>query len=360
MAENKINILDEINSFEDLTNWIQNVEWDVKELYNKGNQEQYSKLIANAIEKLKLSKDDLLMFLNIVFEKITDENAVIIFFILCLSYQYKYVANMRDFLIDKSYVFVDEYIIDELLMNSNNFNSNNLNRFIEIIFNNLKTKNKNISAQDSFILIISILKLVHNSGNRMYKDKTILNIERELVEFFYKKYNHNSDVKIENYVAGDIMGQQIKDETFVKNLIKYVYLYNGLSEKNELLEIANQNLIEDKNSLSYKIANMNIIIESLNEQLIDKDNQILAINNELSQAHDDRNKAENRLSFEKNKYEQGFLSMQANLLDSLKSDLQLEIEGIENIIELLPDEKKAKILRRLRRIEKVIDERLGG
>lgn len=360
MSEIKKITIEDITTFDDFSKWVESIQWESKEyLYNKGNQEYVYKLLSNSLEKLKLEKDCIYEVLKYIVSQSTVETKYIVYFLLSMASMYKSSLTLRKFLIDYTYEFLDNFTVDKLKESNISTFENEMYYIIQNIDLMLLVKDNGISQHDSCLMNYAIIKNFINSINRTYKDKTTILLERNLVEYYCKKNNESSDYKYDKYLLSDLMGQSIKDDTFSKNLVKYLYLYDGLSEKIKELKEININLINDKNDLVNRIDHLKIKNADLETIIIEKDKIIQAIKYELSQEKQDKNAAENRLGFEKNKYEQGYNTLKSSLLDSLKSSLELEIEGIEDIIEFIPEEKKNKILKRLKRINKIIDEKLG-
>ena len=84
-----------------------------------------------------------------------------------------------------------------------------------------------------------------------------------------------------------------------------------------------------------------------NQEIKDKETKIEELNLLVSKT-DDRNE------YNENLYRQQFLSLKRSLVDKLKKDLQLEIEGLEDIADTLSDAQREKIQRRIDRIYKIL------
>jgi PDZ domain-containing secreted protein len=66
--------------------------------------------------------------------------------------------------------------------------------------------------------------------------------------------------------------------------------------------------------------------------------------------------AENRLKYEKNKYEKQYKTLAIGLSDRLEHDIGLEILGIEDVISDITDRERTMIKRRINNIKAIISE----
>ena len=101
-----------------------------------------------------------------------------------------------------------------------------------------------------------------------------------------------------------------------------------------------------------KIQELNKKASTLEEDLASSSSECVKLKEELELK-------ENMLKFEKNRFEQQFISKEKNLMSEVESVIGLEIEGIEGIADRLPARERERILRYIRRMRERIIE-LGG
>lgn len=132
------------------------------------------------------------------------------------------------------------------------------------------------------------------------------------------------------------------------------FLYIGQTDKIN-------NLNKDIENLNSIIDTKNKKITNLNIELKQKEEEINLLKNDLSNKlklieslQQDLNETNNRNDFDKNRYEQQYKTLKKTFIDKLKSDLKLDIQGIEDISEGLSENTCSKIQRRIDNIYKTL------
>ena len=184
--------------------------------------------------------------------------------------------------------------------------------------------------------------------------KLILSIEK----VFVKRFRTEKASDIKDCVLKSIP-KAIANKTYEKQFLNVSYLYldyetqiNELHEQKLALENTVQLLLENKTENLDTISTLNGHVKELESQLSAAKEQCEKLSKELVLS-------ENMLQFEKNRYEQQFVSKEKNLMSEVESIIGLEIEGIESVAAHLPEKEQARIMRYVRRIRDRITA-LGG
>jgi len=190
-----------------------------------------------------------------------------------------------------------------------------------------------------------------------YKDdfSTPNNSNMLLIERAFATYFSEIIPEKQYQYIGQSLIKSLDSRSYKTELQKHVYLYvndnqvvNKLNhEKDELIGLT-ADLNDTIKELKLKIEQLNSNISTLEQ----KNLEIVKDNTELINA---KTRAENRLEFEVNKYENHFETYKESVVKELKKDLDHEIMGIRNIIENSDQDLSARIERRLTRIEKLIE-----
>lgn len=215
-----------------------------------------------------------------------------------------------------------------------------LNKFDEF------RKEKDYSKQELISYLYVVLLIV---ARKLYlsNDAIIAKIERKLFIGFAIS-DKNDPLFVKN------IKKSLIDGSFCEKFKEITYLYDGVDE--ELVQLKEE--ISSKNGIiSSKLAEIKELNENISrlsnemsvktQDIKDKENKITELESLVSKT-DDRN------AYNENLYKQQFLTLKRNLVDKLKKDLQLEIDGLEDIAETLTDAQKEKIQRRIDRIYKIL------
>jgi hypothetical protein len=211
----------------------------------------------------------------------------------------------------------------------------------------------NSCSKEEVASLLYIFTIYSNLRNRNI-DEISLILEREIAEYVSQ---HNK--KTLNKLISLEVPKILTAKNSSSQLKKMTYLYY---DSNTIMT----KLIAEKTDVYKK----NI---DLRENLIQADQAIIDFRNKSSQYERhllqlekviEDLKTENkimqdRLEFDKNRYEQQYINMKNALSYSLKKSLDLEILGIEDSIHNLPEKEKSMIHRRLTNIYKITND-IGG
>ncbi|MCI5790566.1 MAG: hypothetical protein MR239_01585 [Clostridiales bacterium] len=189
--------------------------------------------------------------------------------------------------------------------------------------------------------------LIGAKRNYPSNDSAINNIHRMLFVYF---------AKIDKF-----------DPLFVKNIKKsffdgkecekfkeLTYLYNGVDKELIKIKVQNDNQKNLIDAKSKEIEQLKNNILQLNEQTAENAQQIQNKQTLINELELSVKKLENLNEYNENLYKQQFISLKRNFVDKLKKELQLEIEGLEDIADTLNETKKEKLQRRIDRIYKIL------
>ena len=358
---------DYCKNVEQLNEWINSINWSMDkkngDISTKESQEKIACYLVSSIFNMPtLKKEHYDAILNSINDKL-DYNSKITFYLMLYYGNCKDSKNTGSILI---FNYVKEKIIAEYFKDSNiNFNQFivekkefDLSLIVKMVFEFLDNDRK-LTLKNKTVLCYIIMLCIGNS-NYKYKSKYSKDVEREIIEYIVNKYIKNQDkIKLFEFMPTMFFGNDIKNDSFVQNINGIEYLYYGLDKKLKEALIEKENHInmisylnEVKSAQLNEINNLSTEIQNLKLYELNLKNELEALNNRL-------NAEQNRVHFEKNKYEQSILTMKKSMLNSLKKKLDLEIDGIEESIRFIPDDKKNKIQKRIDRINNILKEDLG-
>ena len=207
-------------------------------------------------------------------------------------------------------------------------------------------KERDYSIQEAIAYLYVVLLIV---ARRIYSsnDVIVAKIERKIFIKFAKG-DKNDPLFVKS------LKKSLLDGKFAEKFKEITYLYDGVDE--ELVQLKEDNSskkgiisskLEEIRDLKENILKLNDEILRKNQEIKDKETKIEELNLLVSKT-DDRNE------YNENLYRQQFLSLKRSLVDKLKKDLQLEIEGLEDIADTLSDAQREKIQRRIDRIYKIL------
>ncbi len=201
--------------------------------------------------------------------------------------------------------------------------------------------------------------------------------QQEMVAYLYiiiliivrKLYPNESgaEIKVERLFFAKFAKNDKNDPLFVKNIkksffddrfdIKFkemIYLYDGVEDEVSKLKA-------DNNRKTEIIFTKTEEISKLKEESFNLNNEILKINQVKKERETEIDnlrllvaKTNDRNEYNENLYKQQFNSLKRSLVEKLKKDIQLEIEGLEDIADTLSDMQREKIQRRIDRIYKIL------
>lgn len=183
-------------------------------------------------------------------------------------------------------------------------------------------------------------------------------------------YSSNNDAiiaKVERKIFVEFAKEDKADPLFVKNVKKSLiegrfgekfkeitYLFDGVDD--ELIQLKEDNKVK-KEIITSKLSEVNGLrddVSRLEDEISKKTQEIKNKEEKIIELELLVSKTDDRNEYNENLYKQQFLSLKRNLVEKLKKDLQLEIEGLEDIADTLSDAQKEKVQRRIGRIYKIL------
>ena len=134
----------------------------------------------------------------------------------------------------------------------------------------------------------------------------------------------------------------------------FVGMYEGTTNQISSLEDEKgrlQLVIGDKNQ---EITSLNLSIEKLHNQIETQNEQLQINDSTIASLQKDLEAGSNRNEYNENLYKKQYESLKKGFIEKLKKDLKLEIQGLEDLADLLPDSSKIKIQRRIDNIYKIL------
>lgn len=240
-----------------------------------------------------------------------------------------------------------------------NSRNNQVQQFLSKLNQNKQTKASSIEMDDSIALgdkdkaIIAYLWYVIHIRN-----KKSLPMEKQLleVEKAFSTYYSEIDVRKRRSYICTVLPQLLLKASYKRDLGKLLYLYYGTDEaileseaQIENLKHANERIIDENAKKSDQI-------QQLKTKISEIDNLACELRVRIEALDQEKVAAENRLKFEKNKYEKQYKTLAIGLSDRLENDIGLEILGIEDVISDITDRERAMIKRRINNIKAIISE----
>ena len=210
--------------------------------------------------------------------------------------------------------------------------------------------------KDVDVLAIAYIWLVQSCKEyrifEYWKMTTI--IEKVFVELF--RSDKEKDLK--DCILKSIP-KAIANKTYRKQFLNTSYLY--IEDQKKLKELCKNKVALEKTVGVLMLENraQGEKIESLEKKISELETALASTNAEREQLKEEIVLKDNMLKFEKNRFEQQFISKEKNLMSEVENVIGLEIEGIEGIADRLPEKERERILRYIRRIRERITE-LGG
>lgn len=193
-----------------------------------------------------------------------------------------------------------------------------------------------------YVALLIATRRTYPAGNDM-----IAKIERGLFIIFAEE-NKSDPLFIKNMKKSLITGK------FAEKFKEVTYLYDGVDEEIAKLKEDISLKENDIASKSAKIENLNEDISQLNDEKSRQANIIEDKEARISELEKLVTEIENRNEFNENLYRQQFFSLKRSLSEKLKKEIQLELDGLEDISDTLSDKQKEKVQRRIDRIYKII------
>ena len=364
MSDNKKELFKEIKTKEDFVAWVNEINWTMdkdSDINSKEKQEKIVNCIGAFFSSYKTKeKIEYKELLDFIYEKTDMESRYILLSIFYWVNVKKGFTIFTKYVSDKYMELLGEFI-DDSLFNSIEFKSKEdstiVERLIKQIDSALQRIDEKITNQNSALVCFTFIASF--GTNHTYKNEFTLLLERKIIEYFVAQYGDKKDIKIMNYFPTNVLGNRVQNTSFIPTLYGYSYLFKGLDEKVTLLEVKNNNLLLQKENLQEQVSLQKKEINNLESTICEKDIIISDNNNMIMKLNNNINVLEARLDNEKGNMESGYEEMKKSLLTTVKKELSFEIEGIEDIIEFIPEDKKNRIQKRIDRINKILIEKLG-
>ena len=201
--------------------------------------------------------------------------------------------------------------------------------------------------------------------------------QREILSYLYialliwTRENYRSNNVVVNIVLRKMFTLCAKgdknDPLFVKSMKKaffdgkvyekfeeLTYLYNGVDEELKKINSENISLKEINSSRLSEIEGLKKDISHLNIEITRKAQEIANNEAKINELESLIRKTDDRNEYNENLYKQQFVSLKRNFVHKLKTELRLEIEGLEDIAGSLGVTQSEKIHRRIDRIYKIL------
>lgn len=202
-------------------------------------------------------------------------------------------------------------------------------------------------GEEEFLALLFMLLMLTCNRLSSNRDFDILLIERCIFER-YSTRNPKDKYCIK------IIVNALKGPNARSDLYPFVGLYEGASQEISQLE-------GEREKLSNRLAEQGAKIQSLLSDLADLQNKIRDLNAEVDSKETHIVSLEKELNakidqneFNENLYQKQYETLKRSFVKSLKKNIQLELQGIEDLTEILPDGTKSKIQRRLNNIYKIM------
>lgn len=246
---------------------------------------------------------------------------------------------------DRLKAFIDSEEINVIV--SSIYNETGFSLFQKKLINIEEFCKENNYSKCELIVYLYLILLI--SSKKMYPsdNKNTIILERVFFSKFAEADEHDPFFvkSIKKYFFDDKYPLKFKELT---------YLYDGVDEELKTLRFEKErkqatiiNQMAEIKELSGEITNLNGVLLEKEQLITDKNKEIEDLKQLVS-------KVDNRNEYNENLYKQQFLDLKRNLVEKLKKDLQLEIEGLEDIADTLNDVQKVKIQRRIDRIYKIL------
>lgn len=321
------------------------------QLTNKINSKDFKTLI-NTFCKLKdikgIKEDEIKILFDSCINKTNEDYWK---FLLEVFSQFFYKSSeTKNKVVDKILFILGEVIEEKLNLDRNALNQviieNNKPEYIKSYISDLQ---KSMSfEQNEYIALIFMLFLL--TANRILvqdREIGIRNIEKYIFELYgIPDKNDKFYIKSITKSLAENKAEVLFDS--------FVGMYEGTTLQISNLEDEKrrfESVIYDKNqeitSLKSSIEQLCNQLEILNQQIQIKDLTIAALQKDLEASS-------NRNDYNENLYKKQYESLKKSFIEKLKKELRLEIQGLEDLVDLLPDSSKSKIQRRIDNIYKIL------
>lgn len=218
----------------------------------------------------------------------------------------------------------------------------------ELSKNLLNWKEKLTSTNLSSEVALAILYLYIIMGCEAYSpsrfDDNSFVIEKCFVETF-----RSTEKRVKEYVCKYVPKAIIK-RNFESSFYELSFLYHDINDEIETRDKRIKNLTLEKNKLTAACASKNITIESKSQEISQLQEALMATKMKVEQLEKELVSKDKMLEYERNKYSEQYNTKAGNLLEELEQNIGIELQGIEDVAERLPEREREKILRKIKKI----------
>lgn len=187
--------------------------------------------------------------------------------------------------------------------------------------------------------------------------KIQLLIDRAIAEYF--SAYELSGIR-EKDLTGKILGNALSSKVFsYKKISELTYLYSGTTEKLSELSEDIKRLEEIRRNQTERITSLLAEIKAVTTQNQALQNENAVLRADAQHHREECEAAENRLDYEKNKFEKQLKTQEAGLAEQITSDIALELQAIRDLVDYLDEDDQKRFRRRLDRIDCYLKE-FGG
>lgn len=194
------------------------------------------------------------------------------------------------------------------------------------------------------ILYMHIVLNCKEYSSMAFYDNLFL-LEKCFVETF------RSSKKRVNDCIGNCVPKAISKNTFQNAFFDLSFLYHDINSEIEERDKIIKNLTDIKNHLVSECSLKNSEIQSNYQEISLLKNDLESSKVKIEQLEKELVSKSNLLEYEKNKYSEQYNTKARNLLEELEQNIGIELQGIVDVAERLPDREKEKILKQIRKIK---------
>lgn len=180
----------------------------------------------------------------------------------------------------------------------------------------------------------------------------LVKIDRAIAEHFSKVVMKEQ--------AGKTVGNILSSRSFSpKKIAELTYMYGGTTDtiRQQTERIAELNA--EAVAVKARNAELESDIKDWKGAHADLIEKVRNLETERDRLREERIAAEGMLEYERNKFHRQMETKEAGLADQLSENLSLEIQAIRETVEYVDEDNQRRILRRLQRIDKILQE-FGG
>lgn len=329
----------------------------VKISYGKVSMDLYSKL-----QKQKATPDELIELLNKISDTFPDiEMKVLLSIFTELSskgtsnpYIFAYILNACIDKLNKiGYETPEAPVLDDVI-----HLKSNISESFSYFLNCVNEKNKSViegKDKNQDIIIVNYLYLAilirgyQNSPS--HGVNLFVMMERAFVECYLSNPEKSAEKAVSLFVPKALLNKNSSSM-----LSSLHYLYSEYKKNCTSLEKKYEEQISENIRLKNTIKSSQEVQEQLNSEIVLLKDEIAREKIKAEEIETERKKAEDRIKFENNRFEMQSKSMKEGIVGKYKSVLGLEIEGIEDVLEYVPEQVRDAIQERLDRMRDIMDE----